>query len=122
MFSTDEVAAGNPDMGPLLDHYSKLWEHEAAPFFEAVFEATGLDFRVRELILIALVSMRGWEAGVRFHAKKALDAGVEPDDLRGAILATVGVGGVASAAQGIKWFDDYLKGRQAAELPSEPGG
>lgn len=109
-------------MGPLLSHYSSMWENKAAPFFEGLFEATGLDFRVRELIMIALVSMRGWEAGVQFHAKKALDAGVEPNDLRGAILATVGVGGVASAAQGIKWFDNYLEGREAAHSQSESKG
>jgi AhpD family alkylhydroperoxidase len=119
VFSTDEVGAGNPDMGPLLSHYPEFWEEEAAPFFEGLFAATGLDFRVRELILIALVSMRGWEAGVRFHAKKALDAGIDPDELRGAALATVGVGGVASAAQGIKWIDSYLQEREA-QLGSGP--
>ena len=119
MFSAEEVGGGNPDMGPLLTHYPKFWEEEAGPFFEAVFAATGLGFRERELILIALVSARGWEAGVRFHAKKSLDAGMTPDELRGAVLATIGVGGVASAAQGIKWIDSYLQDR---EHPHPSGG
>lgn len=114
MFSPEEVGRGNPDMGPLLTHYPKFWEDDAGPFFEALFTATGLGFRERELILIALVTMRGWEAGVRFHAKKSLDAGITPDELRGAVLATIGIGGVAAAAQGIKWIDSYLQDREAA--------
>jgi AhpD family alkylhydroperoxidase len=108
-FGSDHVASGNPDMVPLLTHYKEMWETSAAPFYTAVFESTGLDVRVRELIAIALLSMKGWEAGLQFHARAALDAGVDPDDIRGAILATIGIDGVATASRGILWFESYLR-------------
>jgi AhpD family alkylhydroperoxidase len=114
-FGVDYVASGNPDMAELLTRYGEMWETAAAPFYAAVFESTGLDVRVRELIAIALLSMKGWEAGLQFHARAALEAGVDPDEIRGAILTTIGIDGVATASRGLKWFESYYKTWTAAE-------
>jgi AhpD family alkylhydroperoxidase len=108
-FGSDYVASGNPDMIHLLARYREMWEKSAAPFYSAVFESTGLDVRVRELIAIALLAMKGWEAGLQFHARAALEAGVDPDEIRGAILTTIGIDGVATASRGLMWFESYLK-------------
>jgi AhpD family alkylhydroperoxidase len=114
-FGAEHVASGNPDMADLLTRYQEMWETSAAPFYTAVFESTGLDVRVRELIAIALLAMKGWEAGLQFHARAALEAGVDPDEIRGAILTTIGIDGVATASRGLKWFESYLKTWTGAE-------
>jgi AhpD family alkylhydroperoxidase len=113
-FGPEYVASGNPDMAELLTRYRDMWESSAAPFYAAVFESTGLDVRVRELITVALLAMKGWEAGLQFHARAALEAGVDPDEIRGAILTTIGIDGVATASRGLLWFESYLRTWTAA--------
>lgn len=108
--TVDQLAAsGNPDMIPLLTHFTEMWAESARPFLASMYENAGLDVRVRELILIALLAMKGWEAGVQYHARYALDAGVDPSDIRGAILLTLPVNGVASASRGLLWVESCLQ-------------
>ena len=118
LFEVNHIRSGNPDMESLLTHFKNMWEETAVPFWGAMAEAAGLDLRVRELILIALLSMKGWELGVQFHAQNALDAGVDVADIRGAILLTLGVDGTGTAARGLLWLDSYLEARGGLEASS----
>jgi alkylhydroperoxidase/carboxymuconolactone decarboxylase family protein YurZ len=112
LFLSDEVRQRNPDMAALLALFGDKYNTTAVPFWDTVFEMAGFDLPTRELIMIATVVMRGWRSGLDFHASLSLDAaGLTPDQIRGAILCTLPVGGVATAAQGLTWFEDYMKRR-----------
>jgi alkylhydroperoxidase/carboxymuconolactone decarboxylase family protein YurZ len=109
---SDEVRQRNPNMIALLNFFGDTYNTTAVPFWEALFERAGFDFATRELIMMAAVAMRGWRAGLEFHAGLSLDvAGLTPDQIRGAILCTLPVGGLATAAQGLTWFEEYLQRR-----------
>jgi alkylhydroperoxidase/carboxymuconolactone decarboxylase family protein YurZ len=117
------AASKNPDMVALVSRFTEMWADKASPFIASMMENAGLDVRVRELLIIALLTMKGWEEGVRFHVGSALDAGVEPADIRGAILLTLTVDGIATASRGMRWFESCLESRDdqnervEAELP-----
>jgi alkylhydroperoxidase/carboxymuconolactone decarboxylase family protein YurZ len=108
MFDRENVTQLNPDMKSLYAFCGDMWDASGAPFLEALFEATGLDFTTRELILIAALAIKGYEPGMIFHAQVALNSGVPPEKIRGAILATLPIGGVATAARGLSWFDAHV--------------
>ena len=93
-FQSDVLQADLPEMSAVLKHYQDWWDGSCAPFFAGVYEASGLDKRTVELIMVAQMALRGWETGIRAHTKLALDAGCTPAEIRGAILITLGTGGV----------------------------
>ena len=109
-FLSDAVRTRNPDMAALLTLMGNKYDTTAVPFWDALFETAGFDLATRELIMIATVVMKGWEAGLQFHVSISLnEAGLTPDQIRGAILCTLPVGGVATTAQGLTWFEAYMR-------------
>jgi alkylhydroperoxidase/carboxymuconolactone decarboxylase family protein YurZ len=112
LFLSDEVRQRNPDMAALLALFGDKYNTTAVPLWDTVFEMAGFDLATRELIMIATVVMKGWRCGLDFHAGLSLDAaGLTPDQIRGAILCTLPVAGVATVAQGLTWFEEYMKHR-----------
>lgn len=105
----------DPVLSPLIDHYGDFWNKRIAPFFAELYATTGLDPKTVELIATALLALRGWETGVRAHAALALRSGATPDEVRGAILVTLGIGGITAAASGLAWAEPILAGVQADE-------
>jgi alkylhydroperoxidase/carboxymuconolactone decarboxylase family protein YurZ len=108
IFNREDVIERNPDFESLYAFCGDMWDRAGAPFLDALFEATGLDFATRELILVALLAFKGYEPGMLFHARAALESGVSEDQIRGAILATLPIGGVSTAARGLSWFDAFV--------------
>ncbi len=98
-----------PQLKPLLEHYGAFWESTAAPFFDSLYRTAGLDRKTQELAIVALLTLRGWETGIRTHVPLALEAGATPQEIRGAILITLGVGGVTAVATGLAFADPILK-------------
>jgi AhpD family alkylhydroperoxidase len=92
-------------LDPMLDNYGTFWNERIAPFFAELYAVTGLEPKTVELIATALLALRGWETGVRAHTRLALDSGATPEEIRGAILVTLGVGGITSAASGLAWAE-----------------
>jgi AhpD family alkylhydroperoxidase len=97
-----------PQLKALFDHYGAFWESTAAPFFDSLYSTAGLDKKTQELVVVALLTLRGWETGVRTHVRLALDAGATAQEIRGAILITLGVGGVTAAASGLAFAEPIL--------------
>jgi AhpD family alkylhydroperoxidase len=93
---------------PMLDHLGDYWNERIAPFFAELYAVSGLERKTVELIATALLALRGWETGVRAHARLALDAGATPEEIRGAILVTLGIGGITAAASGLAWAEPVL--------------
>ena len=115
-FQSDVLQADLPELTAMLTHFQGWWDGSCATFFAGLYETSGLDKRTVELIMVAQMALRGWETGIRAHAKLALDAGCTPAEIRGAILITLGTGGVASAARGMSWVESLLQ----HHLPDEP--
>jgi 4-carboxymuconolactone decarboxylase len=97
-----------PQLKALLDHYGEFWETTAGPFFDSLYATGGLEKKTQELVVVALLTLRGWETGVRTHVRLALAAGATPNEIRGAILITLGVGGVTAAASGLAFAEPIL--------------
>lgn len=106
-----------PQLETIMTHYKDFWEQWLTPFFVNLYGSSGLDKKTVELIVTALLALRGWETGVRTHAAYALEAGATPEEVRGAILCTMGVGGVTSAASGMAWAEPIIQEYASSTKP-----
>lgn len=97
-----------PELAAILGRYPEFWNERIAPFFAELYATTGLEPKTVELISAALMALRGWETGVRAHTTLALNAGATPEEVRGAILITLGTGGITAAARGLAWAEPLL--------------
>jgi AhpD family alkylhydroperoxidase len=113
----DEVGEVEPEaqLAAILEHYPDFWNERIAPFFAELYATSGLEAKTVELIATALLALRGWETGVRAHATLALKSGATPDEVRGAILVTLGVGGITAAASGLAWAEPVLAAHERGE-------
>lgn len=102
-----------PDLKPIMTHYKEFWERDVAPFFAKLYKTGGLDEKTTELIVTSLLALRGWETGVRTHAWQALEAGATPQEVRGAILISMSVGSINTAARGLAWAEPVIEQHQA---------
>lgn len=94
---------------PTFRHFGGFWDASLAPFFAETYAVSGLERKTVELIATAALAVRGWETGVRAHARLALDAGATPDEVRGAILVVLGIGGITAVASGLAWAEPILQ-------------
>ena len=106
-------------LDPLLDHFGAFWNEAISPFFAELYAVSGLEPKTVELIAIAALALRGWETGVRAHTRLALQSGATPDEIRGAILVTLGIGGVTAVASGLAWAEPILVAAEA--VPNDAG-
>jgi AhpD family alkylhydroperoxidase len=104
-----------PQLQAILEHYPEFWSERIAPFFAELYATTGLEPKTVELIVTALLAFKGWETGVKAHTTLALMSGATPDEIRGAILVTMALGGVASAASGLAWAEPVLAAHERGE-------
>jgi AhpD family alkylhydroperoxidase len=95
-------------LNPILAYGDGYWNDRIAPFFAELYAVSGLEPKTVELIATALLALHGWETGVRAHARLALESGASADEIRGAILITLGIGGIATAANGLAWVEPVL--------------
>jgi len=104
---------GEHELDAFRDSYPEFWSDELLPFFRRVYEVAGLDTKTTELIVTSLLALRGWETGIRVHALQALDAGATEDEVRGAVLITLVLGGIHRAAAGLNVVEQALATRRA---------
>jgi 4-carboxymuconolactone decarboxylase len=90
----------------------KLRHPEVAQAYEALGDATRaagpLDARQAALVKLALAAGARMEGGVHSHTRRALDAGVTPDELRHVALLAITTLGFASAMSVRAMVDDEL--------------
>lgn len=99
-------------MGKLIDVIREQYPALSTPLMEmrAQARAAGpLSERERELCIIAsLVSLQGRDA-LEAHFERALRVGADRDEVRHAILATIGVSAVIShVATALLWADEWF--------------
>lgn len=112
-----------PDLTPIRTHFKQFWEADVTAFFSKLYQVGGLDDKTTELVVTSLLALRGWDAGVRTHTWQALEAGATPEEVRGAILISMSVGGINSAARGLAWADPVIQEyQQARTAPPKNSG
>ncbi len=75
---------------------------------QAVGEAGPLDVKTRALVKLGLCIGAGLEGGAHSQARKALDAGATPEELRHAALQALTTVGFPTMMRGLSWIEDVL--------------
>jgi len=82
-------------------------------FGEACFDAGPLDRKTAELVKLACAMGAGSEGAVHSHARRALQAGAKPDELRHAAILGFTTIGFPNGMAGLTWVEDVLKGKRS---------
>ena len=86
-----------PEIG---DAYSSLGK--------AVADAGPLDAKTRALVKVGVSIAAGLEGGTHSNARKALEAGCTPDELRHAALQSLTTIGFPAMMKGMTWVEDVI--------------
>ena len=81
---------------------------------EAVSAAGPLDDKTQALVKLGIALGAGLEGGTRSQARKALDAGATPDELRHAVLQATTTIGFPSMMRGMSWIEEVLKAAESS--------
>lgn len=88
---------------------------EVAATMDALAQATAaagpIDERTQRLVKLALAIGGVAEGAVRSNARKALDLGVSPDELRHVAMLAVTTAGLPTAIAGLAWIEEVLAAR-----------
>jgi alkylhydroperoxidase/carboxymuconolactone decarboxylase family protein YurZ len=74
----------------------------------AVGEAGPLDAKTRALIKVGISLAANQEGGVHSQARKALEAGATPEEVRHAVLQALTTIGFPNMMKGMSWVEDVL--------------
>ncbi|MCK8516408.1 carboxymuconolactone decarboxylase family protein [Methylonatrum kenyense] len=107
----DELPAS---AGDLAEDYPEVWEAYAA-LGESCADAGPLDERERRLVKLALAVALGSEGATHSHARQALEAGLDPEDIRHVALLAVTTLGFPRAVAALTWIDDVLDGDEESD-------
>ncbi len=67
-----------------------------------------LDERTRRLIKLGIAIGLSSEGAVRSHARRALEEGISPDELRHAVLMAFTTAGYPTMMASMKWVDEVI--------------
>jgi len=91
---------------------------ECAMTYEALAaasrEAAGFGEREAELLKLALAMGSRLEGAVHSHARRALEAGAKPAEVRGVALLGMTTLGLPHAMMGTSWIEDILRDAEKA--------
>lgn len=76
---------------------------------KAVSEAGPLDKKTQQLVKVGIAISANLEGGTHSAARKALDAGCTPDELRHVAMLAVTTIGFPSMMKGLMWVEDVLQ-------------
>ncbi|HVT12104.1 MAG TPA: carboxymuconolactone decarboxylase family protein [Fimbriimonadaceae bacterium] len=74
----------------------------------AVAGAGPLDSKTQALIKVGIAIAAGLEGGAHSNARKALEAGASPDELRHAAILALTTIGFPGMMKGLAWVEDVL--------------
>lgn len=73
-------------------------------------EAGPLDEKLTQLIKLGMAVATAQEGAVHSHARRALEAGSKPEEIRQVAMLAITTAGFPRAMAGLSWIDDVLKG------------
>ncbi len=80
-------------------------------------EAGPLDEKHIQLIKLGMAVASGQEGAVHSHARRALEAGAKPEEVRQVALLAMTTVGFPRMMAGLSWIDDVLKGHGLTPAP-----
>jgi alkylhydroperoxidase/carboxymuconolactone decarboxylase family protein YurZ len=80
---------------------------------DAVHHAGPLDEKTRALIKLGISTGARLEGAVHSHARKALAAGVSPEEMRHAVILSLPTIGLPSMMAALTWVDDVLENQES---------
>lgn len=80
---------------------------------DAVHHAGPLDEKTRALIKLGISTGARLEGAVHSHARKALAAGVTPEEMKHAVILSLPTIGLPSMMAALSWIDDVLENRKS---------
>jgi 4-carboxymuconolactone decarboxylase len=104
-----------------LENYPSIGEAYAS-IGKAVADAGPLDRKTRELVKLGISIAANQEGGTHSHARKAMDAGATPEELRHVALQALTTIGFPNMMKGLSWVEDVLGESQEdrADLGAAP--
>lgn len=105
-------------MSPIPKRFTKFTEDypEVAKAYEelgnAVHAAGPLDAKARALVKLGISTGARLEGAVHSHVRKALSAGVSPEEMRQVVLLSLPTIGLPSMMAALSWVDDVLEGTE----------
>lgn len=102
-------------MGKLPKRYEKFMEtypevgRAYKDLGDAVAEAGPLDVKVRSLVKLGISVGARQEGAARSHARKALEAGATPEEIRHAVMQATTTVGFPTMMAGLSWVDGILE-------------
>ncbi|HEY0868515.1 MAG TPA: carboxymuconolactone decarboxylase family protein [Fimbriimonas sp.] len=106
-------------MSKLPKHYTSFVESYPAvgeayhSLGRAIADAGPLDAKTRELVKVGIAVAADLEGGTHSHARKAMDAGATPEELRHAVLQALTTIGFPSMMRGLAWVEDVIEERKS---------
>lgn len=88
---------------------------------DAVAEAGPLDAKTCAMIKLGICFGAGLDGGARSQARKALDAGASPEELRHAALQATTTIGFPTMMRGLGWVEEVIAKLEAAMDSSSEG-
>ena len=96
--------------GELLKDHSPRVQEAFMALRVAVNEAGPLPAETRELVVAATFAVLGMRGGFMTHGGRALEAGASPEELKHAVLVTLGATStLARAVEALGWLDELTK-------------
>lgn len=101
-------------MSDFPKHFKKMREHygevmdKLKELGEATDKAGPIDVKTAHLIQIAAAAAMRSEGAVHSHTRRALKAGVPPEEIRHAVLLTLPTIGYPNMAAAMSWVEDIL--------------
>jgi 4-carboxymuconolactone decarboxylase len=89
------------------EKYQSIWE-AYDQLGSAVHQQGPLDEKTRELVKLGLAVGARQEGAVHAHTRKALAAGVSPDEIRHAVLLATPTIGFPTMMAALTWVEDVL--------------
>ncbi len=93
--------------GIVAEDYPEIWDAYSR-LGAACAEAGPLDERERRLVKLALALAVGSEGATHSHARRALDEGILPEELRHVAMLAIPSLGFPRAVAAMTWIDDIL--------------
>lgn len=101
-------------MSPIPKRFTKFTEEYPAvakayeELGDAVHAAGPLDAKTRALVKLGISTGARLEGAVHSHVRKALSAGVTPEEMRQAVLLSLPTIGLPSMMAALSWLDDVI--------------
>jgi 4-carboxymuconolactone decarboxylase len=107
------------DLADLCGDYARI---QVPLTWGGIWQAPGLDLRLRSLATISAQCINGWDFGLQHHIKMGLELGMSPQKIKGIFIQLLFYAGIPATVFGLLQAQKVINGRpewKRADLPSQ---